>query len=205
MAETWCSNGVIGEGASPPHTVTGDKPLLVVGCGRCVWEDLKRYWKINVHSDVMLLNDAIVHYPMKKGYYATHAACYDIGSVNIYRDLRKAKLNHRDFITHSAGDPADRVWKLIRDFKPNLSGNFGVVIAIAMGYRRICLAGCPEDDTGHYWDDLETHPHFDFGVRGIHWHWTDNTALFKPKVRSLSGWTGEFFGEPTIDWLNGGE
>ena len=205
MDATWCSNGVIGVGNAVPHTVDGDKPLLIVGCGRCVWDDFKQYMAMGVHSDVMLLNDAIVHFPMKKGYYPTHAVCYDAGRVNIYRDLRKAKINHDDFLTHSVDKPADMKWQLIRNFKPCLSGNFGAFIAVAMGYKRLALAGCPEDDSGHYWDDLETHPHFDFNTRGMHWHWTDHMSLFEGKVRSLSGWTADKFGKPTIDWLNGGE
>lgn len=200
----WYSNGVNGEGSGLPYTVTDTRPLLIVGAGRCVWEDLKTYWRINVHSDVMLINDAIIHYPMKKGYYPTHAACYDVGRVNIYRELRKAKLNHRDFVTHSVGDPADVTWK-IRSVASSLSGNFGAVIGIAMGYTHITLAGCPEDSEGHYWDSLETHPRHDFGVKCIHFHWTDHMDLFKGKVRSLSGWTAETFGRPTIEWLNGGE
>jgi hypothetical protein len=159
---------------------------------------------MGIRSDVVLINDAIVHYPMKPGYLPTHAACYDVGRVDLYRALRKARYNHADFVTHSVGEPADVVWQ-VRSVASSLSGNFSAVIGIAMGYGRIVLCGCPEDNSGHYWDSLDTHPHNDFEVTRIHYHWTDHAALFKGKVRSMSGWTREFFGYPTEDWLTGGE
>lgn len=198
------SNGVKLEGRTVPYTVDTDKPLMVVGAGRCTWEDVLTYWDMNIKSDVMLINDAILHYPMKPGYLPIHAACYDVGRVNIYRELRKAKLNHKDIITHSVGEPADVVWK-VKNVSSSLSGNFSAVIGLAMGYKRIVLCGCPEDNSGHYWDSLATHPKHDFGVKCIHFHWTDNEALFMGRVRSMSGWTREFFGYPTKEWLNGGE
>jgi len=79
---------------------------------------------------------------------------------------------------------------------------FATVIAVAMGYEKIVLAGCPLDSNGHwYWANLKDN-------KGPRWEgetfmaWLDfcDTPESK-KVRSLSGYTKIMLDSPTTQWL----
>lgn len=184
-------------------------PLVIVGCGKCVWDDLKwiRTWGQEGHDfGAMLVNDMIIHFREFPGVKVGHVVCYDIGRVEHYAAIRRSMCPHESFISHSQADPskpdnkADRIWNLETSFQ--LSGPFAVAVAVAMGYDRIILAGVPEDNSGHYWNVNGFRDETGYDNKCTHEHWM---SIPKNKVRSLSGWTREHFHFPTIAWLDGRE
>ena len=66
------------------------------------------------------------------------------------------------------------------------SAMYGIQIGINLGYDKIILVDCPLDDycEGHQEGFKEAFP------------------LIKDKVRAMSGFTKELFGEPDDEWLN---
>ena len=75
------------------------------------------------------------------------------------------------------------------------SGLFATRLAIRFGYGRVVLAGVPMDTSPHV---LSTAPWTD-RERFVA-AWSAAERELKGKVRSLSGWTREFLGEPTLHW-----
>ena len=75
------------------------------------------------------------------------------------------------------------------------------MIGLALGYNKIILAGVPLDGSGHFFDppDKET-KQFSGQNIDLEWKWA-NDKYIKGRVKSLSGRTKEWFGEPTEDWL----
>lgn len=201
----WNKHNVAGAGNNPPHEgETG--VLLIVGASDTTWPEVKKFLDLDVPAHVMAINHTIIcwphtsmfiHYPLK------HAVCYDPGVVNHYRAIRKIRLKEWDIpLTHSCGPEADCIWRLTNIMHLAFTAAFATAIAIAMGYDKIILAGCGQSNNGHYFDPpWITHPEFD--IRCYHMQWTDNSAIFKHKTRSMSGVTRELYGEPTIEWLKG--
>jgi hypothetical protein len=87
----------------------------------------------------------------------------------------------------------DFVWAL--EGWPPCSGLFGAVVALAMGYAPVILAGCPEDDGGHFYDPPGESGDYLSGGNAAAWLW-HREQVFAGRVKSLSGRTREWLGEP---------
>lgn len=76
------------------------------------------------------------------------------------------------------------------------SGLFGVLIGLLMGYEQIVLAGIPMDNTRHFFEP-PWYGH-DLGDRANELVWRETRDKhFEGRVKSLSGRTREWLGEPT--------
>lgn len=78
------------------------------------------------------------------------------------------------------------------------SGMLGVQVAQQMGAERIVICGIPMTNTPRF-DDAkgweEAGSYLDA--------WEKGRDDLKGYVRSMSGWTQELLGAPTVEWLNG--
>ena len=80
------------------------------------------------------------------------------------------------------------------------SSLYAVRIAIELGSaEKIILAGCPMDQSGHYYDREDLGLYLETYRKG----WLSAYPRIKDIVRSYSGWTRELLGEPTEEWLRG--
>lgn len=79
---------------------------------------------------------------------------------------------------------------------------FCVFTSLAMGYKRVVLAGCPMDSSGHWY----------FGPEHVGPRWTGECFMAwldfrqspqSESVRSMSGYTKTILGEPNQAWLSG--
>jgi hypothetical protein len=75
------------------------------------------------------------------------------------------------------------------------SAMLGVQAGLQKGYERIILCGCPLSGGNDKGDKYES---FRPG-----WEDQKNRKMVMGKVKSMSGWTAEFLGMPTEEWLNG--
>lgn len=84
-----------------------------------------------------------------------------------------------------------------------LSGYFAMQIAYLMGCERIILCGCPGDLTPRFFELESRKDNFGYGNgtknadKGVKTQVTNEmfrVPEFKAKIRSMSGWTREFFG-----------
>lgn len=77
------------------------------------------------------------------------------------------------------------------------SGLGGVLTAIGLGYGRIVIAGMPLDNSPHNGEPSWRQTRFTTEVPGRDEHWERAIALaFEGKVKSLSGRTRDWLGEP---------
>lgn len=72
------------------------------------------------------------------------------------------------------------------------SALLGAFAGIKLGYQKIILCGCPMlmmPDKPHNYANFQQ-------------GWISDVDKLEGKVRSMSGWTREFLGEPTTEWLS---
>lgn len=145
--------------------VSGDLPsiaggysgeLLIVGGGRCVWDDLAEIGPTS--ADVMCVNDIGLRYPGHiEHWYSNHSD--QVRHLVELRNLGHSGKTWGPKFTHSveaapSSQLADCVWPL------QVRGNSGltaVLVALGLGYDKITVAGVPLDDSGHFLDPPEGH------------------------------------------------
>lgn len=165
------------------------KNLIIVGSAPCAIIDMAAVPRVCSYDFMAIGMDAIDKYHGRLEYVATfHPA--DI--PEIYR-RRVACGGNIDFslISH---ERRDEVHIFVPDWwKPSgSSALLGVQAAIMMlGYTRIILCGCPLEGNN---DEGCSYAGF---RRGFEAH----AAQIDGLVRSMSGWTKEFLGGPTDEWL----
>lgn len=125
--------------------------------------------------------------------------------VNNLREWRAVRWLHgvgSDLKYHSISESPwiDYHWNIVPLFA--LSGYFAMQIAHLMGAGQIILCGCPGNANRRFFERLPK-PDFGYGAgsghsdKGIREQIVNEMARlpeFKNKVRSMSGWTREFFG-----------
>ena len=82
------------------------------------------------------------------------------------------------------------------------SGGFGCTVARHLGFDRVVLCGVPL--LSRYTHYFGSHQPFDEAER-FRKEWVDHglVAKWQGVVRSMSGWTMEQMGEPTVEWMRG--
>ncbi len=199
----WKSNGIEGNGQKPivldVVKENGPHRLLIFGTARCLWEDRDKahaLLKGKTHH-VMCINDAAIHV---MGHPINHIVSLHAEFPGALRKIQMAARNLGQSQTHSdkPNGGIDIVWNFY-----NVGGTsalFGAKIGIAMGYKKIILCGCPLDGTGHYWEDPSTKGILDCHAIGDVWRSAARDYLHG-YVKSFSGRTKDYLGEPTEEWL----
>ena len=173
--------------------------LLITGDGKTLPSDLKKFLSLNYNHEVLCLGRSHKIYPKVIQHYADVDA--DAGkwvAENIH------KTNKRAFgtIKHTLGKVAwfDVGWEIedcpVKSDEILWHGSsalFAVLIGLAMGYRRIVLAGCPLDSKGHwYFPDQTEGPRWT--AEGYQSWFEFATTMDARKVRSMSGYTRQILG-----------
>lgn len=160
--------------------------LLVLGCARCLWDDLHAAMAMYGPPEswhIMAVNDSIAYcpFPVEHG-YSDHA------------DLLQGWADRSRFTPalHTSTQDAPtgiRRWPWPRHGTSTLGA---VYTGLALGYDDIVLCGVPLDGTGHFYDPFWlTTPQ----MQGEERYWrnaVDN--VFKDRVRSMSGLTRKLCG-----------
>jgi hypothetical protein len=201
----WEIRGVRGPDPDPP--LLSDKfsgRLVILGSGRCLWDDLENLGDFG--GDVMGINFSGLFYPGRLDHWASlhpniifeHA----IPLKQLFTPQNRSTHIYRHRPSWVQG-PADCVWD-IDDARTGSSGLFAVLISLVMGYEKIVLAGIPMDGSGHFYGPSGGH-----GV-GMQHHtmlkyWGPHLENIRKsnRVRSMSGKTRGWFGEPTKEWIDG--
>ncbi len=214
----WELNGVEGAGNAPPPIANGFGGLLtIMGGAECIWKDmqgvaalfdkhLKPEWNDeDIPGDIMAVNDIGAYWQGKLRHWVTLHGMYMAG-------WRKFRMKHNfgagsHVHTHSYREPGrgepqegiDIIWDI--ENVGGTSGLFACRVAFALGYSKIILAGIPMDNSRHFFDapwyggvPLESHPEMLVWVQA-------RDECFNGRVRSMSGRTKMWLGEPTKEWL----
>lgn len=182
--------------------------LIIIGSAPCIGEDLAALEQLMIgraghdesdhpacleECDYMLIGlDSVDKYLGPVQYLCTFhpddiPACLQRrsaagGNTDYQVIAHKACEEHHPDIKYPGVD-------IIHPYEPptGSSSLLGVLAAVKFGYQRIILAGCP----------LDVIPYITF-QRG----WEAHLDRYVGKVRSLSGWTRNFLGYPTKEWLD---
>jgi hypothetical protein len=186
--ERWIKNGIRGKGILPLMAGNWSGPVVVMGSGRCLYDDMKGIPK---DADIMAVNLAGVAYPHTKHHWVS--LHYDY--LPHYLGLNKGNYQLGHVFTHSTQD-AEVVW----DFDdPEIcrgtSVLFATLVAVTLGYNPVILVGTPLDGSGNFyhppgfvvnsWNDGSSHD-----------KWLEYRPLFVNRVFSMSGFTREILGVP---------
>lgn len=148
-------------------------------------------------------------------------ACNDVGTIwpgrldawvtlhpeklTEWRDQRRAN-GHPDaarYLVHGYNVP---LWSELVEFRfpgQGDSGSSGMFTAkaalIDLGADRAVLAGIPMNRAPHFFDSQTWQ-----SAGGYREIWNQVPAEYRARIRSMSGWTAEYLGYPTTEWLASG-
>lgn len=212
---SWEYRGIEGAGRAPGLVGRSSGICLVMGGGRCVWEDISRFYKLlgytftNSSDDeppftTIAVNDISCYYKPRLNHIVSLHESQVGPSVLIRHENachKSVPLTHTQKHKVDVPFPALHAWEL-RGYVGGTSAGFAVAIAIALGHEKVVLAGVPLDGNGHFFDPEFTKlTQFDTGTQRIQW------GMFREHfdgiVKSMSGKTKSILGEPTEEWLLG--
>ena len=163
-------------------------PIVLIGCAPCWHDDLQNLKKIISEFDVMAIG-LDCPYADTIAYFAT----YHFIDIPNYIKRRKEVGCNIDFevICHRQELGVD----IVEPFKPprGSSALLGTTAAIKLGYKKIILCGCPLE--GKNRNGFQSYNEFQKG-------WLARYSEVSPYVRSMSGWTREYLGNLTKEWLD---
>lgn len=186
--------------------------LLVLGDGDSMKSDLDGFLSWGIGHDVGAIGRCIKAYPGKVRHWFNAD-----GETSIH--WAKNLLNGNGTVKHTLGevDGFDADWDMEQDDYgyPIITGEgrdsrvhgssslFATLAGIAMGYKKIVLAGCPLDMRGHWYfpeKRKETLGPLWLGVDFMAWidfaHQDDSLT-----VRSMSGYTEKILGTASEAWV----
>lgn len=171
---------------------------IVIGGASCVWEDVEKARRLFEPDAFLVTNDMTVLWPERIDYMCS-----------LHPEKILEWLNHRnkhgfappgEVWSHKQGGPRGVLHRGVDRTTPDWAGSSGLFackVAIEQDFKKIVVCGVPI---------LANSLHI---VRNKHWSaavafqsgWKRNKHFLKDKVRSMSGWTKEFLGEPTPEWF----
>lgn len=176
---------------------------LVVGSAPCLWDDLDKYMSMSSFNkaDIALVNLSALSFFRDKATYLITLHPELASSIKTLRNNRSSEY----LVCHSTKceEGVDFAWS-IPDPQYGFSGFFAARILVSMGYSKVVLCGCPNNNTGHFYDDpinkRKSQPvkHGEDVCKSQIDHYKKDLL---GKVKSFSGFTKELFGEPTAEWI----
>lgn len=172
--------------------------IIIVGIAPCLKEDmdnLSKYFDVD-EADYMIIGiDAIGIIDKPISYLATYHPEEIPAIREKSKDMPPYKLISHEFGRDAQGQPDTTVYPIdiVVPFEQpsGSSAMLGAFAAIQIGYKKIILVGCPL--TGK---NSAEHPYEEFR-RG--WECYKDRVL--GVVKSCSGWTASFLGNPTKEWI----
>ena len=165
-----------------------NKHLFIVGSANNATEDVECFLKqFPIDCRYMSVGLDACKLPYIWSYIATYHPEEDIKGL---LSIMKKQSEPYQIIGHKQVPYVDIV---VPFEKPSgSSALLGSLAAIQMGFNKIILCGCPLQGVN---DKKSPYEQFHKG-------WEAKADEVKPFVRSMSGWTAEFLGKPTIEWMN---
>ena len=164
--------------------------------GQTVWEDLEKF---SHGGDLMAVNDIGAYWHHDLRHWATQHTEYMEGWLKYRLGHNYGARGH--VFTH--GKKAAAAIQFVWDFEVlgGTSGLFGVMVGLLLGYGKIVLAGMPMDNSGHFFGPpagspvMKDRTTFEDRAVAATWLWARD-HIFNGRVRSLSGRTRDWLGEP---------
>jgi len=187
--------------------------LLILGDGRTMPEDRSLFRSWGIPHDLGAIGRSIKICDGRADHWWNADGETAIAWVKQIKAQSKNGL-----LTHSLGpvegfdvdwdiQQPDYHYKRITGEKGRIHGSsslFAALTAIAMGYQKIVLAGCPMDSEGHWYFEPtgpETLGPIWLGLDFMAWLDFAKDPRSK-RIRSLSGYTADILGEATKSWCD---
>ena len=177
--------------------------LVIVGSGRCVWEDLEKIWP--VECAVMCINDMIMFYPGE----IDHVFSCDGYMLKYWWAARRPPYKSQferipSFHTVDNDQNVPESYKRHHFVGGGTSGLAACFAGLDLGYNHIVLCGVPIDNSGHFWEAPWGATNFqreiansEGKIRGDgRRFWVNAMEKFDGRVKSLSGFTKILLGSP---------
>lgn len=180
--------------------------LIIVGCGRNIWDDLSKaqalFHNSGISYHVMAINMAFMGL---EGMWRSKKITIDhfVSLHKEYFALRNIYLGDLT-VTHGRHiyPNTDYVWDLNRG---GTGGLFALRIALVLGYHKILICGIPLNAEGRFFDPPQQDG--ESGCRSIEIEFDQFKSYldlqYHGRIRSMSGYTKKIFGEPTEEWIKG--
>ena len=167
--------------------------LVIIGAAPCVKDDIANLPVSPEACDFIAVGlDAMDKLLGRIEYMATYHP-YEIAQCRERRTKAGGNVDYKvvSHITQGASGSVD----IVIPFKQpsGSSALLGVLAGIKEGYRKMILCGCPLEDEVR---DGRTKNYQQFRDG-----WKAHLDEYVGKVRSMSGWTKDFLGYPTEEWL----
>ncbi len=181
---------------------------LVIGCSATVWAEAEEAYGLAKYDTIYCVKLAGVHFdgPRHFKWVTLHPEFMDDyerdrAQNGLHGDYEIIAPPNNEVGTHgNKGSIARRVSYRYPGMDASASsGGYAAKIALDDGHDRVVLAGAPMDaEASHF-------------TRGKPWLQRDSFTIgfkksiphFAGRVKSMSGWSKEQLGEPTVEWLNG--
>ena len=197
-------DGVIRVNGSPVIPFETKRTALIVGSAPCVWKDLDFFETLSSYRnvDIALVNLSCLSFFREA---ATYLITLHPELARAMKTLRKNR-SKEDLICHSIEleDGVDFAWTL-REPQDGFSGFFAARVLVALGYKKVIVVGCPNDESGHFYDDpwhvaRGKHPtHINDVIRSQIRYYSED---LQGKLKGASGFIMETYGKPTAEWLS---
>lgn len=197
---SWQHKGYCGSGnvAGLLDSLTG-RTAVVCGNGEGVFQELDQALMLAPEAVIFAANDVGMYLSKLDQWVSLHAD--NLGPWKQVRWLHPGPCEDAKYHAIDKRPFIDYVWAGLTPLFC-LSGYFALQIAYLMGAERIILCGCPGNQTPRF---FEARAREDFGYgsgsigsdKGVKEQIEremDRLPEFKAAVRSMSGWTQEFFG-----------
>lgn len=196
----WESAGYGGNGNVAPliGSISGH-PAIIAGGARTVFDDMRSALDAYPEAKIFAVNDIGMFLPVVHHWVSLHGD--HLGMWKNVRWLQHRAMESAEYHCTSAFPYINWLWDGLRPVFC-LSGYFAMQIAWIMGASPIILCGCPGSSMPRFFDLYQRD---DFGYGGGPLNADSNIQEqvvsemvrvpdFKKAVRSMSGWTKEFFG-----------
>jgi hypothetical protein len=191
---TWECRGYFGSG-NVKYLLNSEKGRAAIVCGNAqgVFDEYDRL--IRDDPLVFAVNDVGMYLVRVDHWASLHASKLPSWKA-IRNDVFCKYPGNREFKTHTHGSAhADYDWFGLTPIMA-LSGMFAAQIAYLMGCDPVILCGCPNDATPRFFESRAMNGEAYLNTQDQ----IKRETAFKPElkkvIRSMSGWTKEFFGAP---------
>jgi hypothetical protein len=197
----WVAAGYCGSG-NVAELIGSLKGRAAVICGNAdgVFDELERAKRYVDDPVIFAANDAGMYIRKLDHWVTLHAD--NMGAWKQVRWLHPGDMESTKYHSATKRPFIEYVWDRLT---PTLflSGYFAMQIAYIMGCEIMILAGCPGDGTRRFFEVGPRDDHFAYGSgqRGADEAVNEQIIKemarlpeFKARVRSMSGWTKQFFG-----------
>lgn len=198
---TWECRGYAGRGNVAPLVDSYvNRPALVCGSDSRIFLDFESALKYYHDPVIFAVNDIGMYLPRVDHWLSLHSK--NLQAWKAVRWLHPSPMERTIYHSIELEGVVDYTWENLTPLFA-LSGYFAMQVAYIMGCSPIVLAGCPGTHTRRF---FEAAPRTDLGygsgpsdsdanIRNQVVQEMNRLPDFKKSVRSMSGWTKEFFGD----------